>query len=487
MNDLLGVLLVLVLVLVNGFFVAAEFSLVKVRAARVSELAAAGSRRAEATQRLVRDLDSYLSAIQFGITTASLGLGWVGAPALAPLLRPPLEFVGLTSTTALRATSAVIAFALIAFLHFAVGERAPKSLAIRRADSMSLWVTAPLRLFYILFLPLVWIFDQGAQALLRLLRIEPASEAELAHSEEELRMIIMASQEGGHIDEVEETIMRRALTFGERSVTDIMVPRTEMAALPADLTIRKALEEVTESNHTRYPVYEDDLDDTIGYVHVKEIYRASPERAVRTLLRPIGFISETASIEVALQRFQSTRTPLAIVVDEHGGTAGIVTIQDVVEELIGEVQDEFDRESPLVEEHPQGGFSVDGSARITDLEEILGFEFPDEGYPTLGGRVFEQLQRRPRVGDECNVGSFRGRILEVDGMRITRVLLVPLEPEAEAKAGPEAQARNSNGGRGRSLNGTVSRLLRAEGGDDEADSETSQRNRPGSEHHKTID
>ena len=256
-------------------------------------------------------------------------------------------------------------------------------------------------------------------------------------------MIITASQEGGHIDEVEQTIMRRALTFGERTVGGIMVPRTEMAALPTDIPIGEALEEVAVSNHTRYPVYEDDMDDTIGYVHVKDLYRADPTQPVRTLLRPIGFIAETASIEIALQRFQSTRTPLAIVVDEHGGTAGIVTIQDVIEELIGEVQDEFDHEAPLVEALEDGGYSVDGGARLDFLEEALGLQLPSEGFPTLGGRVFEQLQRRPRVGDEVDVGNFHARVLEVDGMRISRVLLEPFEPDESSEAG----RRNGDSGR----------------------------------------
>jgi CBS domain containing-hemolysin-like protein len=208
-----------------------------------------------------------------------------------------------------------------------------------------------------------------------------------------------------------------------------MVPRTEMAALPTSFTVSKAIEEIAETNHTRYPAYEEDVDNIVGYVHVKDLYRAPSNATLRRLLRPVGFIAETSNIEVALQRFQSTRTPLAIVVDEHGGTAGIVTIQDVVEELIGEVQDEFDLEAPLVENRDDGSFSIDGAARVDYLEESLGLRVPEEGFPTLGGRVFEQLQRRPRVGDEAQLGNFHARVLEVDGMRICRVLLTRLTPE----------------------------------------------------------
>ena len=241
----------------------------------------------------------------------------------------------------------------------------------------------------------------------------------------------------GHIDEVERTLMRRALTFGDQIVSDIMVPRTEMAALPTSLTVTEAIAEVAETNHTRYPAYEDDVDNVVGYVHVKDLYRAPRDASLRRLLRPIGFIAESSNIEVALQRFQSTRTPLALVVDEHGGTAGIVTIQDVVEELIGEVQDEFDQEAPVVQEVGEGIYSVDGTVRVDELEDSLDLQLPEEGFPTLGGRVFEQLQRRPRVGDEVRLGKYVAQVTEVDGMRICRVLLTHSLQEADADSEAE--------------------------------------------------
>jgi CBS domain containing-hemolysin-like protein len=210
-----------------------------------------------------------------------------------------------------------------------------------------------------------------------------------------------------------------------------------MAAVPTSFTVTQAIEDIAETNHTRYPVFDEDIDNVVGYIHVKDLYRAPRDASLRRLLRPIGFIAETSNIEVALQRFQSTRTPLAIVVDEHGGTAGIVTIQDVVEELIGEVQDEFDQEGPLVQDRDDGTYSVDGAARMDFLEDALGLQVPGDGFPTLGGRVFEQLQRRPRVGDEARLGNFDAKVLEVDGMRICRVLLTRLElgPEEDSELG----------------------------------------------------
>lgn len=422
-----------VLVIVNAFFVLAEFAIVKVRDTRVAELAANGSRRARILQNIVRHLDAYLSVTQLGVTAASMGLGWLGASAFA-------ELFGFAVN---RAAAAVIAFVVVTFITIILGELVPKSFAIRKAEASSLLVALPLRWFYIITRPVTWLMYVSAAGILKLFHIEPASERDLAHSEEELRMILEASQEVGHIDEVEQTLMRRALTFGNRTVGDIMVPRTEMAALPTTASVDEAIHEIMETNHTRYPVFEEDVDNIVGYIHVKDIYRAPGSQVLRRLLRPMGFIAETSNIEVALKRFQSTRTPLAIVVDEHGGTAGLVTIQDVVEELIGEVQDEFDAEPPLVEDQGDGTYSVDGSVRVDYLEDFFGLDVPDEGFPTLGGRVFEQLQRRPRVGDEVDVGNFHARVLAVDGMRISRVLMSRALDEDD----DESERGSENGGR----------------------------------------
>ncbi len=430
--EIIGVAL---LVLVNAFFVISEFAIVKVRDTRIAELAVMGSRRARVADHIVNHLDAYLSATQLGVTVASLGLGWLGAAAFS-------DVFGLAMNPTV---AAIVAFVFVTFITIIFGELVPKSVAIRKAERSTLIVALPLRWFYLITRPLTWLMYISAAGILRLFRIQPASERDLAHSEEELRMIIEASQEGGHIDEVEQTLMRRALTFGDRTVGDIMVPRTEMAALPTSTLVSQAIEEIAETNHTRYPVYEEDVDNIVGYIHVKDLYRTPREATLRRLLRPIGFIAETSNIELALQRFQSTRTPLAIVVDEHGGTAGIVTIQDVVEELIGEVQDEFDLEAREVEDRGDGSYSIDGGARIDYLERFLGLDLTEEGFPTLGGRVFEQLQRRPQVGDEAQIGEFHARVLEVDGMRISRVLLT--RPAKEEEEGELEAAESGEPGR----------------------------------------
>jgi CBS domain containing-hemolysin-like protein len=431
--EILGVVL---LIIVNAFFVVAEFAIVKVRDTRIAELAAEGNRRARVANHIVGNLAAYLSATQLGVTAASLGLGWLGAVAFSDLLG-----VVISPTLA-----AILAFIIITFITIIFGELVPKSLAIRKAEQATLVIAVPLRWFYLITRPITWFLYIATVGILKLFRIEPASESDLAHSEEELRMILEASQEVGHIDEVEQILMRRALTFGDRTVSDIMVPRTETAFLPTTMSVSEAIAEIEETNHTRYPAFEEDVDNVVGYVHVKDLYRAPRASTLRRMLRPIGFISETANIEVALQRFQSTRTPLAIVVDEHGGTAGIVTIQDVVEELIGEVQDEFDLEAPPIDLQEDGSYSVDGSTRTDYLEEALGIELPEEGFPTLGGRVFEQLQRRPHVGDEVRIGDFLARVTEVDGMRIGRVLLTRVEPEAAAlNGGQEAETAEREG------------------------------------------
>jgi len=432
----LQVIGVFVLIMVNAFFVVAEFAIVKIRDTKLTELAAAGSKRAQVAKHITQHLDAYLSATQLGVTAASMGLGWLGASAFTKVFGYAIN----------PAAAAVVAFVLVTFLTIIFGELVPKSIAIRKPERSTLLVALPLRWFYLITRPLTWLMYISAAAVLKIFRITPASERELAYSEEELRIILEASQEVGHIDEVEQSLMRRALTFGDQTVSDIMVPRTEMVALPTSMTVAEAIEEIAETNHTRYPAYEEDIDNIVGYVHVKDLYRAPRDATLRRLLRPIGFIAETANIELALQRFQSTRTPLAIVVDEHGGTAGMVTIQDVIEELIGEVQDEFDVEAPLIQKLENGSYSVDGGARIDVLEETIGLHLPDEGFPTLGGRVFEQLQRRPRVGDEVVLGNFLARVLEVDGMRICRVLLTPLDTKTQE--GETAELKKETSGVG---------------------------------------
>ena len=436
MSSSWGIVLILALVVVNGIFVAAEFAIVKARATRITELAEDGNRFARMARPMLDQVESYLPVIQLGVTMATLALGWVGEPALSRLLGDLLMWMGVTASPTLGTVTTILTFVLIMVLTIVLGELVPKSIAIRKADGTTMALALPLRWFFWLFWPFVWILNGMTKGVLKLLRVKPATAADLAHSEDELRMILSASWEGGHIDEVEQTIMRRALTLGDRTVGQVMVPRTEMAALPANMPLRQALDEIAITNHTRYPVYEDDFDDTIGYVHVKDLYRANPERPVRSVLRSVGFIAETASVELALNRFQTARTPLAIVVDEHGGTSGIVTLQDVIEELIGEVQDEFDQEAPIVEPGDDGTFSVDGRARLDYLLETVGLNLPAEGFPTLGGRVFEQLQRRPRVGDEVTLGNFSAQVLEVDGMRIARVLLIP-QPEVLPEGGDQ--------------------------------------------------
>ena len=426
---------VIVLVIVNAFFVIAEFSIVKVRDTRIAELASEGKRSARVADHIVNHLDAYLSATQLGVTAASLALGWLGAPAFSRIIG------GSNPSGTTRTISAIVAFIIITYLTSVFGELAPKSIAIRKAEGSAMAIALPLRTFYLITRPLTWLLYISTVGLLKAFRIQPASERELAHSEEELRMILAASQEVGHIDEVEQTLMRRALTFGDTTVGAIMVPRTEVAALPTSMTVGEAIDEMAETNHTRYPVFEEDVDNVLGYVHVKDIFRAVRSDTLRRLVRPVGFLAETANIEVALQRFQSTRTPLAVVVDEHGGTAGIVTIQDITEELTGEIQDEFDQEAPEIEELNEDRFSVDGGVRVDDLEERLGLVVPEEGFPTVGGRVFEQLQRRPRVGDEADIGNFHAEVLEVDGMRISRVLLTRIEPEVGSE-GEEGSGQN---------------------------------------------
>ena len=402
-----------VLIVVNAFFVVAEFAIVK--GARHPHRRAGGDRQpaCPVADHIVSHLAAYLSATQLGVTAASLGLGWLGAVAFSDLLGAALN----------PTLAAILAFVIITFITIIFGELVPKSLAIRKAGAVDPGHRRPaplvLRDHPAVHLVPLHHHRGSAQAVPHRARVRerPGPLRGGAAHDPRGQPGGGPHRRGGADPHAAGAHLRRP--YGERHHG---APHRDR--LPAhSRTVNEAIAEVEETNHTRYPVFEEDVDNIIGYVHVKDLYRAPRRARCAACCGPSASSPRPRTSRVALQRFQSTRTPLAIVVDEHGGTAGIVTIQDVVEELIGEVQDEFDLEAPPVEPQNDGGYSVDGSTRVDYLEEALGMRLPEEGFPTLGGRVFEQLQRRPRVGDEVRVGEFHARVTEVDGMRISRVML----------------------------------------------------------------
>lgn len=432
-------LLVLALVFMNGFFVAAEFALVKVRATRLQELSEEGHVKARYALRVVGKLDAYLSATQLGITLASLGLGWVGEPALSELVVTPLlEIVGMTNETVIHTISFALAFAIITFLHIVLGELAPKSLAIQRSESTSLWLSAPLMLFYKLFLPAIWLLNKAANGLLRLAGIGPAVELE-AHTEEEIRILMNQSVKSGHIDKDEMMLFDNIFEFSDRVAREVMLPRTDMDVLYTDIPFAENMKLVYESKHTRYPVAVEEKDRIIGFVHITDLLTADPDesRTLEDFMRPILTVPESMEISRVLKLMQKRRSQIAVVIDEYGGTAGLLTAEDILEEIVGEIRDEFDEdERPMVEVRDDV-ISVDGRLLLEELNDMLGLEIEDEEVDSVGGWLFKKLEGMPAVGMKVETEGAVFEVSEAERFRIQRVQIRRLRKKDNRKEGEE--------------------------------------------------
>ena len=430
---MLLLLLAAFLVFLNGFFVAAEFAIVKIRSSRLEELVAEGRPGASIAHSIVKRLDAYLSATQIGITVASLGLGWVGEPAVAHLVvEPVFRRLGVLSDQAVYTTSIAIAFVIISFFHVVLGELAPKSVAIQRAERTVLAVAYPLRLFYYLFLPGIWVFNGAANLFLRLLGIPPAGAHEFAHSAEEIRIILDRSERDGILSEDKHDLMEGALDISDRTVKQIMVPRVDVVSVSTSTTLQEIANLVLMHGFSRFPLCEGGLDHPIGILYAKDLLRflGQPEpgcasESIIALKREPLFVPESQPVETLLRQFQETHVHMAIVVDEYGGTSGVVTLENVLEELVGAIQDETDDESPEIEELPDGNFRVRGQVLIDELAEETGVVLPDPHGDTLGGYVLYRLGRLARQGDEVQADGHLLRVLEVHRRRIVRLLVKP--------------------------------------------------------------
>lgn len=414
----------LFLVALNAFFVAAEFSLVKVRKTRLAELSESGSRKATLALAVTSQLDAYLSACQLGITLASLGLGWLGEPAIATLLAPLFKNLVAWDGVLTHTVSVVIAFLLITFLHIVLGELVPKSIAIQRAESAALWTAGPLKMFYRLFYPVIRFLNGLANLILKLGGISPANESDLAHTEEELRMLVDASQRHGILDKMEGKLLDNVFEFSDRVVSEVMVPRQDMMCLYIQDSMEEVLETVKTSGHTRYPLCDDDKDNVIGLVHMRDLLSLSESsvKNIGELKRDILIVPEGMPISHLVQKMRVQRTHLAVVVDEFGGTAGMVTIEDLIEELVGEIYDEFESaEQAEIIKSGESEYLINGRVLLDDLSELLAVEFEDETVSTIGGFVFNRLGRKPVKGDRIDFMDYTFTVMEVVGFRITRV------------------------------------------------------------------
>lgn len=421
------------LVLLNGFFVLSEFAIVKVRRSKLEELAKNGKANAELALKISTSLDTYLSATQLGITLSSLALGWVGEPALASLIERPFTTLFGDNPTLLHSISFVLAFTLITLLHVVLGEIVPKSIAIAKAEQASLVVARPLHLFWMVFYPLIKLFDILASFILRKIGVQPSSEHDLAHSDEELKIIVSESLRGGFIDSVEGEIIKNAVNFSDTVAKEIMTPRKEIVCVDAELSYEENMKVVTSTKHTRYPYCHDNKDSISGMVHIRDLLNnmlSENPKPLNELERPIIVVPENASISDILIQMNRERVHMALVVDEYGGTAGLLTMEDILEEIIGDTSDEHDAKSEKIKTIEDGVYEFDGMVDIESVSELIGVEIDDEQAVTLGGHIFNLLGRMPSVGDSVKDGDYLYEILEVDSNRIQKLLCKKIKAES---------------------------------------------------------
>lgn len=427
----LNLVLVLVFVLLNGFFVAAEFAYVTVRASRIDAMAQEGNKLARFSQSILGNLNAYLSACQLGITLTSLILGWLGEPTVSKLLHPVLSYFNLPEA-ANHTISFIIAFAIITSFHITLGEQFPKTYAIRQAEKITLFTSLPLILFYKLAYPFIWSLNGISNWMLRKSGVEPEAGHESVHTEEEIRVLMQESHKSGLIDQTEMALMDNIFEFSETSAREIMIPRTEMICLYANQPIDYNIELAVDERRTRYPVCDPDKDNIIGYVHIKDLLNPKePVTDLRSILRPLTTVPESMSISTLLTNMQRKKHQIALLIDEYGGTAGLVTVEDILEEIVGEIQDEFDEERASIEELEDKAYSVDGLLNISEFNDYFGTDISTDEYDTIGGWVYSQVEIPPRKNDTIRHEDFEITIEETDHLRIARLMIRKLTAASE--------------------------------------------------------
>lgn len=411
----------------NGFFVASEFAIVSVRKTRITQLTKEGNFNAKIALEALKDLDKFIAAVQLGVTISSIGLGWVGEATLSRIIEPMFWFLPASyQLTATHTISVTIAFAMITILHVVIGELMPKSIALQFPEKTSLFIAIPMRLITKLFDPLIYVLNGFGTFLLKLLKIPPSQTSHLAHSIEELTMLVNASYNEGVLNETEKEMLNNVFKFSDLTAKQVMVPRTDMFCIPSDITYKELNELTTESQYTRYPVYEENLDHITGIIHAKDLYAISlrnEEFSMEKILRPVLLVPETITMDKLIREFKKCQGQMAIVIDEFGGTSGLITLEDVLEEIFGEVQDEFDEEEADIKEISENTYLANAMMRIDEISEYFDLELIDEDVDTIGGLVLKVLGRIAQVGDTAEIESLVCHVQEIDGARITKLLI----------------------------------------------------------------
>ncbi|SCB87364.1 Uncharacterized protein BC10311_00560 [Bacillus wiedmannii] len=424
--------MVAILIALTAFFVAVEFAIIKVRSSRIDQLVSEKRRGALAAKKVTSNLDEYLSACQLGITITALGLGWLGEPTIKHILEP--LFLKLHLSPAIASTvSFIIAFAVITFLHVVIGELAPKTLAIQRAEQVSLLLSKPIIYFYRVMYPFIWALNGSARLVTGLFGLHPASEHEVAHSEEELRLILSESYESGEINQREFKYVNNIFEFDNRVAKEIMVPRTEVVGLYEDEPFETHIKIIAQEKYTRYPVFGEDKDEIIGMVNVKDLFirymdgNRDEECSITPYTRPVIEVLENIPIHDLLLQMQRKRIPLAVLYDEYGGTAGIVTLEDILEEIVGEIRDEYDEdEHPPIEHISEGCKIVEGKVLISEVNDLFGLHLIADDVDTIGGWIMVQKQIVAE-GDSIEEHGFSFKVLEKDMHQIKRVEIKKVE------------------------------------------------------------
>jgi putative hemolysin len=424
---LLELVAVGVLILLNAFFVAAEYGLVTARRTRIVELQHQGNRRARDVLRITSDPPHFIAAMQLGVTLTSLAIGAVGEQALSNLFDDVLSTV----------LAAVFAYLVLTYLHVVIGELVPKGIALGHSEGTALFVAAPVRLFFTIMRPLIWILQRSTEVVLKWLGLRPPGADDEVYSEAELRLIVSQSTAGGEIEQQEQEMLYKVFDFADKEAKDVMVPRPEVVALSIDLPPERCLEAVMDSPFTRYPVYRESLDNVVGILHVRDLFRALRDRGmhevtVQEIIRPAHIVPETKDLAALLAEFRRTNQHMAIVVDEYGDMEGIVTLEDLLEEIVGDIEDEFDLPDESVEQVDEDTVIIDGTFPIDDFNERFHAGLPDEDYHTMAGFVFGLLGRQPEPGDTIAHDGMRFDVLEIEGSRILK-LAVTFEQRREQR------------------------------------------------------
>lgn len=445
--DIFNLVTIAILIALTAFFVTSEFAIVKIRSSRIDQLIEEGNKKAIQVKKVISNLDEYLSACQLGITVTALGIGWLGEPTFATILRTLFVYITIPESV-IKVLSVSFAFVIMTFLHVVVGELAPKTLAIQKAEFVALWTARPLILFYKIMYPFIWILNGSARFITGLFGLKPTSEHDLAHSEEELRIILSESYESGEINQSEFKYVNKIFDFDDRIAKEIMVPRTEIVSFSKDDTLDSFLQTVYEEKFTRYPIIDGDKDHIIGLVNIKEVLtdliknREITANTLHSYTRPIIRVIDTIPIHNLLLKMQKERIHMAILMDEYGGTSGLVTVEDIIEEIVGEIRDEFDMdEIPEIRKIKDGNYLIDAKVLVSEINDLLDIEINDEDVDTIGGWILTE-NYEAKQGDTILLDSYEFKIIDMEDHHIKYIEVTKIQDtEVAAKAIPLAETQ----------------------------------------------